>query len=492
MPIPPEDYYGLLNIPRSATQEEIRRAYLHAAKRLHPDKNVAPGETELFLGVHQAYQVLSDPIRRSAYDATLPPEKPTTPIFTCQFLLSRNNLNHLTEKQRIYLLLKLIPTEEVKKITRHIPINLCLVVDTSTSMKGAKLDMVMQTTIQIINSLREQDFFSVVAFNDRANVIIPATRNKNPQTMISALRHIQTLGGTEIYKGLKLALQEVTRYSQSEAINHIILLTDGRTYGDEQFCYDLAKEAARQNVSIIGLGIGNGWNDIFLDHITSLTGGYCIMVSQPNEIEELLKNKFFQLSNTLAPNINLSFETVPNIEMSYIFRIQPEASPIIDENPIRLGAMLMDMPLKILIECIIQPQENNAPAITILNGLLHISAAGSISSAMSIPLQIRIPVNPTSEIESPPQEIIQALSKLTLYRLQEKARNEVADGNYNKATEHLQQLATHLLAHGETTLAKNILAEKKYIEQQNNFSEGGEKSIKFGTRALFLPTEERK
>ena len=68
------NFYALLGLLRSSTQEEIRRAYLKAAKRLHPDTNNAPGETELFLDVQQAYQVLSDPARRSSYDAKLEPD----------------------------------------------------------------------------------------------------------------------------------------------------------------------------------------------------------------------------------------------------------------------------------------------------------------------------------------------------------------------------------------------------------------------------------
>lgn len=63
-----KDYYKILGVPKTATTEEIKRAYRKLAHEYHPDKNKDHVDGGRFKEINEAYQILSDPIKRKQYD----------------------------------------------------------------------------------------------------------------------------------------------------------------------------------------------------------------------------------------------------------------------------------------------------------------------------------------------------------------------------------------------------------------------------------------
>ena len=478
-----QDFYELLGLMRNATAEDIRQAYFAAARRFHPDKNTALGDTEFFLDVQQAYEVLSNPKERAVYDSKLPPEKPADRPLELRVIFSRRSLLHLAEPQLIYVLLEFFPPENLQ-VPSAPSLNLCLVLDRSTSMKGVSLDVVKSTAIQIMRKMKPQDIFSVVAFSDRAEEIIPAKRSTELGKLETRIRMLQPSGGTEIFSGLELGCNEIISNLNQATVNHIILLTDGRTYGDEEKCINLAKRASEQGIGISGLGIGSEWNDNFLDELASCTGGSSMYISRPQDIQKTLMEKFTRLGTSYAEESRLDFNTPEGIELRYAFRLQPEAGLLSFVSPMMLGPILRETSLRILMEFVVQPLDTQQKDLTLFDGKISVVLTDEKKPARPIPIRLSRPVEEGSDPDIPSTEIVEALSRLKLYRLQEQARLEVTAGEYGQASEHLQRLATHLLSQGERGLARTALLEAEHIQQNKSFSQQGRKEIKYGTRAL--------
>jgi Ca-activated chloride channel family protein len=480
------DFYTRLGVDRDASEEEIRKAYRDAARQLHPDVNVEDGATELFLTIKEAYETLIDPQQRDAYDRKSP--APAPPPIRFNTIYSREALSRLDDPQLIYALVELDVFVDIPKEETSSPINLTLILDFSTSMQGERLDRLKVTAIEIIRQLRPQDFISVVGFNDRSEVLLSAGPRPSLHQAETKIRMMQARGGTEIFQGLKTGFLEARRYLNSNYSNHIFLITDGHTYGDESSCLSIADQAAKSGIVISTLGIGSEWNDEFLDEIAKKTGGSSSFVSKPKDIEFLLKDKLNRLSKTYVERVSMGFQTTPGVELKYAFRLNPELGPLPTVSPLPLGGIPYKSRQRILLEFLVNPIHANISKVMLAEGSFSFDIPTYASTQYRLPFTLIRPVSDDVRIEPPPHTVVEAMSKLTLYRMQEHVRENVSIGELDAAAQGLQNIATHLLSQGELELAKTALLEVHNIKHQQKISQEGEKRIKYGTRSLLLPS----
>ncbi len=481
-------FYDQLGLPRDATQEEIRRAYRQLVLHLHPDKNVNKGDTELFIDIQQAYERLSDPRKRADYDNKLPPEDDLTSPLLINTTYSQPQITRLSEPQLVYILLDLNLKPGTGMMVTSTPLNISMVVDCSTSMQGVRMDAIKLTTIDMLRKLQPNDIFSLVKFNDFADLLIPPGSMADQKSYEMKIQVLQAGGGTEIFKGLELGFSQVKHNLTRQRINHILLITDGRTYGDETYCEQLADQCAALGIGISALGIGSEWNDKFLDHITSKTGGICKYISEIGDIHPSILEEIYRLGSSLTEQINFNFHIPQNVSVLSTFRLKPDASPLEQISPLNFGNMPRQGAMSILFEFVVKDIPTDLDQLIITKGFLNFEIPRHSRKTRYVNRVIFDRQVTSDQIKSmPPTAILNAITLLSLYHMQERATEQMNKGDSTSAARYMESMATNLLLKGEHALAQSVLDEVANIRNNQSFSEEGEKRIKYGTRSLLLP-----
>ena len=398
---------------------------------------------------------------------------------------SHKQLRALPDKQLVYLLLKVAPAETADR--KRAPLNISLVIDRSTSMRGARLNQVKAAAGLLVEKLSAGDTISIVTFSDRAQVVIPAQKVGNKVALVSRINSIIASGATEIYQGLQAGMRELRKTRGEELVNHLILLTDGHTYGDSEQCLLLAEEAADKGVSMTAFGLGTEWNDEFLDAIVAPSGGRSAFIELPRQIIAYLEGQIDGLGSMFAQNIQFKHRFPQDVSIRFAFKVSPFVQPVpVEKNVLKLGMLEGVVPVSCLLEVAIGPQELGSfvdlPYLINAEIVSKGNAEVVIENKESIAIFDRVA---DSQLEP---ELLQAVQALTFYRMNEKAWQDVENGQLEVATRRMQQLTKRLQQAGFRDLAEQAANETTRLTRMGAMSAEGHKRLKYGTRRLMSGT----
>ncbi len=473
------NYYQILGLKRDASPLEIEQAFLQIR-----DKMAVTGqdqESTDYAVFKHAYEVLINPQRRSLYDSLLAETDELPLIF--KFQTSSTQLQVLNVPQLVYLLVELRSPDMAGQ--KSLPLNLCLVIDRSTSMRGERLQQVKNALRMLLEKLSPGDVLSVVSFSDRAEVVLPAQHLGEHQEPVAKIQAIQVSGGTEIFQGLKAGTQQLSKMALGEHNNQLILLTDGRTYGDTDQSLQLAAREAGVGITFNAFGIGSDWDDQFLDALVAPSGGSAAYIDSPQTIVSLLESRLQGLGDTFAQHVRLKQNWPRRVKLLDAFRLTPYAKPLsIDKGEISLGDIEGRTPLTFLLEFSIEPH----PIPTRFRIPMPITAELPGNQKQSLSEQIQLTLLHDAQAMDPPPELIRAVQLLTLYRLNEQAWQDIEAGQADQAATRLHHLVTRFLEVGEPRLARQADLEARRLMGSKNLSADGRKKLKYGTRTLMGKT----
>jgi Ca-activated chloride channel family protein len=412
-------------------------------------------------------------------------------------VVSHTRLPIIAEEQACYVLLSVSLAHEVSYV--RLPLNLCIILDHSTSMHGMRLQYVREATRQIVEKLKPEDTLSLVVFNDRAEVLLPAQRNFDKVVAKSVVSAIQPGGGTEMLQGLLTGMKEAMRGRSNMSLNHVILLTDGHTYGDERGCLEMAKWAGENQVSISPLGIGEDWNEDLLDDMATQSGGASTYIDSPRKVVDALEETLRRLNKAVARQSVLRITPGPSVRLHEVFQVVPYISRLAIQGAESAAAILGPLGggrgKVVLMEFRIQDATPGKHPIAriVVDADVPGTSGKQLSASIEPTIDFAIASDAMADLRISsgeiPTTIPNALSKITLYKMQEKVIANLEAGQIEAATQRLEALAARLASMGEIELARSAMLEAGQLARSGTLSPEGRKKMHYGTRSLsFVPS----
>lgn len=398
--------------------------------------------------------------------------------------LARPYLSSSQTPQVAYVLLEIIPTD----VTSHIqmPVNVAFVLDRSGSMRGNKLRAMQHAVGLALDRLSDSDTVSITIFNHEAAVIVPTQPAGERRQIMRLVDGIRDEGGTKISRAMFAGLTELARAPQGRR-SRLVVLTDGETDKDESACLDLADQAGRNGVPISAFGIGNEWNDKLLAGIAERSSGEVEHLRRPEEIEDNFQQVVQQAQGAIFQNTSATLRVVSGITPRAAWQVVPLIKnlgykPLADRAVVLPLEQLEKSERRVLlIELMVDPKPAGAYRIGQLEVAYDIPLLNIVNERARADLTITVTNDPALAQQVNPQ-VMNIVEKVTAFKLQTRALDDVEAGNIAGATQKLQGAVTRLLSSGESELAQTVQREANNLEQGGELTSEGAKTIRFGSR----------
>ncbi len=198
---------------------------------------------------------------------------------------------------------------------------LVLIIDISSSMQGQKIALAREAALKVANQLRNNDMLGIILFDSKHHVLLDLQFLwNNRDSVIKKIKTIRTgQGGTNIYPALEQAYQTLKAKREHEKspmqVKHIILLSDGKTYGGD---FDkLASDIAKDHMTVSSIAIGPEADVNLLAKISQMGKG---LFHHPQDVSKL--------PQVFLTDIESAISKSPFVEKPLTPKLSPESKAL--------------------------------------------------------------------------------------------------------------------------------------------------------------------
>lgn len=199
---------------------------------------------------------------------------------------------------------------------------LTFVIDVSGSMnRENRLGLVQRALRLLVEELRPTDTVGIVVYGSQGQVILEPTSAEETETILAAIDRLHSSGSTNAEEGLQLGYEMAARAYRPEAINRVILLSDGvanvgQTGPDA--ILEVIRDQVKQGVTLstVGVGMGN-YNDVLMEQLADNGNGNYAYVDTLDEAQRIFVENLTGTLQVIAKDAKIQVEFDPDIVRSY-------------------------------------------------------------------------------------------------------------------------------------------------------------------------------
>ncbi|MCP4966325.1 MAG: DUF3520 domain-containing protein [bacterium] len=201
-------------------------------------------------------------------------------------------------------------------------VNLTLVVDVSGSMSDqGKLRMVKDSLEILIDELDRFDTVAIVSYNTNADLVLRPTSVSERDEIIDAIASLDAGGSTNAEAGLILGYDVADDSFQRDAVNRVMLLSDGvanvGNTGPGSILEQIG-EQSRRGIDLVTVGVGiSTYNDVLLEQLADQGDGWYAYVDTVDEAERLFQEQLTTSFETVARDAKVQVEFDPEYVDEY-------------------------------------------------------------------------------------------------------------------------------------------------------------------------------
>jgi Ca-activated chloride channel homolog len=195
-----------------------------------------------------------------------------------------------------------------KRKMKRTPLNLAVVLDRSGSMTGAKIEKARQAAMGLVDQLAPGDYFSLIAYSDCAEVLVPAQQLEDKEAVKSRISRLRPGGSTALYAGVQLGATQLERHLSSRRINRVILLSDGLANvgpSSTQDLRQLGRALSERGVSVTTIGVGDDYNEDLMAGLAEASDANYYYVKDTEKLPQIFAKELGELMTVAAREVRI-------------------------------------------------------------------------------------------------------------------------------------------------------------------------------------------